>query len=225
MPRPAARGLERVEPGWALRGGARWGRRLVALAVALALAAGCGGPPTPKDQAEATRRAMPSCRAGDAGACGAACESGGPNESCKRACDGGSAQSCALLASRLERGKDADDALSPVRDVGEQDPELVTATFQRACELGHGPSCLTAGGRILNGQGRGRRGGDVAVALMKRGCEVLRDAPSCCAMSALNARLAEGGKPNVFVDYADEAKKWRAKAKALELECEAVSPP
>lgn len=203
-------------------------RRLAALvALSAALFAGCGGPPTPKDQADATRAAMPKCQAGDTAACATACENGGSNDSCKRACNAGSAIGCASLASRLEHGKDADDALSPVRDIGEQDPELVTQTFQLACEYGHGPSCMAGAGRILNGQGRGKLGGEVAISLLKRGCEKLRDAGSCCAMGTLNHRLAQSKTANVITDFAGEAKRWRAKAKSLGTDCpeDPVDPP
>jgi hypothetical protein len=198
--------------------------RIVA-ALALVLVAGCAGQLTAKDHAALTRKAMPGCNAGDAGACAEACGNGGPNVSCDRACKASSGVSCGLLASRFEHEQDADDADSPVRTIGPQDAEEVTGLYERGCTLGHGPSCLQAGGRILNGQGRGKRTAALAVDLLKAGCEKHKDGQACCAMAQLNAKLAQGKNANTITDFDQEAKRWQKVAERRGTECSLEPPP
>ena len=187
--------------------------------LALIVISGCAGQLTAKDHAAATRKAMPGCKGGDASACIEACEHSGPNDACDRACKANSGASCALLASRLEHEQDADDADSPVRTIGPQDADEITGLFERGCKLGHGPSCLQAGGRILNGQGRGNRTPALAVDLLKAGCEKHKDGQACCAMAQLNARLAQGKSANTITDFDQEAKRWQKVAERRGTEC------
>ncbi len=191
-----------------------------ALALATAWLVGCGASvPTPHQMAEASRGAMPRCDAGDVEACGVACQNGGPNSSCRRACDAGRGAACGALASRLERGQDAADAESPVQSIQPEEPELVTGLFIRGCEGGHGPSCVQAGGRMLNGIGRANRPAALAVELLKRGCEKLKDADSCCAMAELNQRISESKQPNSITDFKAQAAAFRRLARSRGGEC------
>ncbi|MCC6647094.1 MAG: hypothetical protein IT374_16170 [Polyangiaceae bacterium] len=202
------------------------GTRRLALAPWALLCLACGaGAPTPHQMAETSRGAMPRCDAGDVEACRVACESGGSNKSCRRACDAGHGAACGALASRLEREQDADDAEAPVARIAPEEPEVVTALFVRACEGGHGPSCLQAGGRILNGVGRAHRPSSAAVDMLKRGCERLDHADSCCAMAELNQRLAESRQPNFITDFRAEAAGFRALARAKGGECPDAPAP
>lgn len=184
------------------------------------LIVGCGaGAPTPRQMAETSRGAMPKCDGGDVEACRVACENGGPNKACRRACEKGHGASCGALASRLDHEQDAVDAESPVQKIPPEEPEVVTTLFIRACEGGHGPSCVQAGGRILNGVGRANRPSSVAVDMLKRGCEKLNDADSCCAMAELNQRLAESKQPNFITDFKAEAEGFRRLARSKGGEC------
>lgn len=194
-------------------------RRALALSVAAWLAGCAAGPPTPRQMAEASRGAMPRCDAGDVEACRVACESGGPNSSCRRACDRGHGAACGALASRLDREQDAADAESPVQKIPPEPPEVVTGLFARGCEGGHGPSCVQAGGRMLNGVGRGGRPPSLAVDLLKRGCERLKDADSCCAMAELNQRISESRQPNMITDFKGQADSFRRLARSHGGEC------
>jgi hypothetical protein len=177
-----------------------------ALGLALALVQACGPPTLTTAQLVAsTREAMPRCQGGDPAQCAVACVHGGPNASCQRACNADDAPSCLRLATRLEREVDAPDAETPPSPIAPPDAELVTDLYERACRKGLGEGCRSAGNRILNGRGPGKRGAARALELLRAGCQQHQDADSCCMMAQLNFRLAEGGMGD---DYRDEARKW-----------------
>jgi hypothetical protein len=185
-------------------------RNLAILAATAALLSAClgGSIPTPQ-MVERSRQAMPRCEAGDAEQCSVACKYGGPNRACSRACDAQDAAACLRLASRLEKEIDAQDAESAPTPIPPTDQESITALYERACQRGVGEGCRGAGGRILNGQGRGRHDGGRAVDLLKTGCQRYRDAESCCMMAQLNFRLAESKMPaETDTDFKAEGRRW-----------------
>ena len=182
------------------------------------LAACSGGQLTPKERAEEGRRARTKCDAGDVAACTEACGHGGPNALCDRACKADDGRSCALLASRLDHEQDSDDG-EALRAIGPQDADEITGLFERGCSLGHGPSCVEAGGRIMNGQGRGKRTPGRAVELLKVGCEKHKEGAACCAMAQLNAKLAQSSGANDITDFKSESMRWQKVAERRGVSC------
>jgi hypothetical protein len=197
--------------------------RNLALATAAALLTAClgGSLPTPQ-MVERSRQAMPGCEGGNSEQCVTACKYGGPNRACSRACDALDAPSCLRLASRLEKEIDAQDAESPPTPIPPTDPESITELYERACQRGVGEGCRSAGGRILNGQGRGRRDGARAVDLLKTGCQRYQDAESCCMMAQLNFRLSESRLPTeTDTDFKAEGRRWVKYAERAGGDCPA----
>lgn len=174
---------------------------------------------------ERTRQATPRCLAGDAESCKVACKFGGPNRSCARACDAGDGPGCMKLAARLEREVDAPDAETPPRPIDPPDDEQITELYERACQLEVGQGCRSAGGRILNGQGRGKRPPSAVTDLLRRGCKQLGDAESCCMMAHLNHRLAMSpAAARAGVNFAEEARKWTLDAEDRGRPCPPPAP-
>ena len=159
---------------------------------ALMWGAGCREPLTPQQEAARTREASARCQGNSTDDCIEACHSGGPNVTCSRACEASDGESCEQLAARLEREIDVPDPEAPPRSIAPVDEERATEAHERACQLGFKQGCRLAAARILNGQGRGKRPASAVTDLLKRGCDDLQDADSCCAMAQLNFRLGQG---------------------------------
>lgn len=185
----------------------------------LVLQTSCGGTLTSAQMAERSRVAMPACEKGDAEQCVEACSHGGPNRACAAACKAGNGDGCYRLAARLEREIDVDDAEAQPRPIAAPEAEEITATYERACQLGLGKGCMFASVRVLGGQGPGRRRANDALDMMRRGCKTLGDAETCCAMARYNLKLSavdEGGRERLK----EEAESWARAAENRGGKCD-----
>ena len=138
--------------------------RAALFVITVASASGChprapGRDPNAEER-RATYRTAGECADGDGTACGAPCTSGGPTESCERACDYGHAASCAELAVRHDNGFVIPSKRKAKEKKFPPDRARAAALYDRACKLLSGADagedlwvCAEAGKRFANGDG------------------------------------------------------------------------
>jgi hypothetical protein len=167
---------------------------------------GCASGNQEANYPEAQRQALEKCRAGDKGGCAKACLLGAGVDVCSQACEAEHGEACEMQAAFLERQPDPDKQPNQVSI----DDVAVTTLYEKACGLGVGRACLSAGERILNGRGRGDKTIDGAVNLLRRGCQEFHYGEACCGMVFLNKSLAasDGITPMEKEEFSKRAGNW-----------------
>lgn len=128
-----------------------------------------------------------------------------PIDAHEKNCEKGDADGCAALATAYQIGEDR-----------EYDEEKAQELFEKACNLGHGQSCMDGADGFLGSAD------DKALPLLKKGCELKND-DSCHRLEALERKLAKKAAEAPAAAPEGEAKPAEGEA-AAPAEGEAAAP-